>query len=159
MSDNDWEEVNLSVCGTSMWRRAPQVRARACNKHGSLLGSVARHHVRSILLTPASLTMHRTSSPVPPRVEGGVEDWKRAMRHVFHLLRASRSIAPLEDHDPDRQLAGLAPCAQEDLYLLLGGIRLELQQWLMIALLLWQHVVPQARREPSACLGCLFSTA
>ena len=65
----------------------------------SFLAPVARHHVRSILCTSAPLAMHRPASVVPPRVEGGVEDWKRAMRHILHLLCASRSIAPLEDYD------------------------------------------------------------
>ena len=39
MSDNDWVDAYLSVYGTSMWWRAPQARARACNTHGTLLGT------------------------------------------------------------------------------------------------------------------------
>ena len=66
------------------------------------LAPIARHHAQPIFITPASLTMHRPASVVPLEVEGGVEDWKGATRHVLHLIWASCTIAPLKDHDPAR---------------------------------------------------------
>ena len=56
------------------------------------LAPISRHHAQPIFITSASRTMHRPAFPLG--VEGGVEDWKGATRHILHLICASCTSLP-----------------------------------------------------------------